>query len=335
MRDRGLGYDRELIRADRRYAPHATAGHAVFAGWLQQQNWADPHPFAVVVGGHHGMPPTDESLRDVQVRPHLLGDQAWQQVQHELLTWMTERSGAGDRLVEWTTVPLSQPVQAALTGLVIVADWIASNEELFPYVLDGTDVDRLRTGWERLDLPTPWLPAAPPASVDELFGARFELPAAAVPRPVQRTVAELAATMAVPGMLIVEAAMGEGKTEAALAAVEILARRTAASGCYLALPTRATSDAMFGRMLSWLRRLPDAQLGRGDRDVRLAHGKAALNPDYDRLRVTSLPSGIAQDAGAPTSAYTPGSPGRSGHCCPASSWAPSINCCSRRCAAST
>ena len=57
--------------------------------------------------------------------------------------------------------------------------------------------------------------------------------------------------------------MGEGKTEAALAAVEILARRTGAAGCYLALPTRATSDAMFGRMLSWLRRLPDAQVRPG------------------------------------------------------------------------
>lgn len=91
--------------------------------------------------------------------------------------------------------------------------------------------------------------------------------------------------------------MGEGKTEAALAAVEILARRTGASGCYLALPTRATSDAMFARMLSWLRRLPDAQVGRGDRDVRLAHGKAALNPEYDQLRMTSLPSGIGEDSG--------------------------------------
>ncbi|MEK8106498.1 hypothetical protein NKG94_17000 [Micromonospora sp. M12] len=76
-----------------------------------------------------------------------------------------------------------------------------------------------------------------------------------------------------------------------------MARRTGASGCYLALPTRATSDAMFARMLSWLRRLPDAQVGRGDRDVRLAHGKAALNPEYDQLRMTSLPSGIAEDTG--------------------------------------
>ncbi|MFI6229266.1 CRISPR-associated endonuclease Cas3'' [Micromonospora echinospora] len=297
MRDRGLGYHRDLVRADRRYAPHATAGQLVLADWLQQHDWIDPHPYAVVVGGHHGVPPTDAGLRDAQVRPHLLGDQAWRQVQQELLDWMAERSGAGERLADWGDVPLSQPVQAALTGLVIVADWIASNEEFFPYVLDGTDGERLRSGWEVLDLPVPWQPAAPPPGVDELFEARFALPAGAVPRPVQRTVAELADTMPVPGMMIVEAAMGEGKTEAALAAVEILARRTGASGCYLALPTRATSDAMFGRMLSWLSRLPDTQVGRGARDVRLAHGKAALNPDYDRLRRTLLPSGIAEDAG--------------------------------------
>ncbi|MEV1073902.1 CRISPR-associated helicase Cas3' [Micromonospora parva] len=297
MRDHGLHYDRDLIRTDRKYAPHATAGHLVLADWLQQQDWVDPHPYAVVVGGHHGTPPTHESLCDAQVRRHLLGDQAWQHVQHEILTWMAERSGAAGRLVDWSSVPLSQPVQAALTGLVIVADWIASNEEFFPYVLDSADGDRLSAGWELLDLPVPWLPAAPPASVDELFDARFELPAGATARPVQRAVAELAASMPAPGMMIVEAAMGEGKTEAALAAVEILARRTGASGCYLALPTRATSDAMFARMLSWLRQLPDTQVGRGDRDVRLAHGKAALNPEYDQLRMTSLPSGIGEDSG--------------------------------------
>ncbi|MGX7672195.1 CRISPR-associated endonuclease Cas3'' [Plantactinospora sp. DSM 117369] len=297
MRDHGLTYQPDLIRADRRYAPHATAGHLVLANWLQGQEWLDPHPVAVIVGGHHGVPPTDEGLRDAQVRPHLLGDAAWRQVQQELLTWMAERSGAAERLPGWSDVALSQPVQAVLTGLVIVADWIASNEEFFPYILDSTDADRLHAGWELLDLPVPWQPAVAPPSLEDLFGARFTLPAGAVPRPVQRTVAELAATMPLPGMMIVEAAMGEGKTEAALAAVEIIARRSGLSGCYLALPTRATSDAMYGRMLSWLRRLPDAQVGRGARDVRLAHGKAALNPEYDQLRRTLLPSGIAEDAG--------------------------------------
>ena len=93
------------------------------------------------------------------------------------------------------------------TGLVIVADWIASNEDYFPYLLDSTDEDRLRSGWELLDLPVPWRPAAAPVSVDDLFGTRFALPAGAALRPVQRTAAESAETMPVPGMMIVEAAM--------------------------------------------------------------------------------------------------------------------------------
>jgi CRISPR-associated endonuclease/helicase Cas3 len=297
MRDRGLGFDHELICAGRRLARHDAAGHMVLAEWLRERDWTDPHAYAVVVGGHHGVPPTDEVLNGILLRRHLLGDEAWQQVQRELLAWMTDRSGAGDQLSGWAGAPLSQPVQAALTGLVIVADWIASNEKFFPYLLDAADEDRLRVGWEEVDLPVPWLPAQPPAGAAELFATRFALPDGAVPRPVQRSVTALAASMPTPGMIIVEAAMGEGKTEAALAAVEILARRTGASGCYLALPTRATSDAMFGRMLSWLRRLPDTQVGRGDRDVRLAHGKAALNPEYDRLRNSSLPSAIAEDDG--------------------------------------
>ncbi|GID27486.1 CRISPR-associated helicase Cas3' [Paractinoplanes brasiliensis] len=298
MRDQGLGYDREEVCTERKRARHDAAGHIVLAEWLRQQGWADPHTYAVVVGGHHGTPPTDEQLDGILLRRYLLGDEAWQQVQSELLAWMTARSGARERLPDWAGTPLSQPAQAALTGLVIVADWIASNEKFFPYVLDASDEDRLRFGWEEVDLPVPWLPAQPlPTDPAELFATRFALPSGAVPRPVQQTVVELATRMPVPGMLIVEAAMGEGKTEAALAAVEILARRTGASGCFLALPTRATSDAMFLRMLSWLRRLPDARIGRGARDVRLAHGKAALNAEYDRLRFSSLPSAVGQDVG--------------------------------------
>ncbi|GAA1740549.1 CRISPR-associated helicase Cas3' [Luedemannella helvata] len=297
MRDRGLAFNRGQIQVDRRHARHDVAGHVVLAEWLRDQGWPDPDPYAVVVGGHHGTPPTDEGLLAVLTHPHLLGNDPWAEVQRELLVWMTERSGAGERLTEWRHASLTQPAQAALTGLVIVADWIASNEELFPYTLDRPDSDRLRTGWETLDLPAPWVPVTPPTQVDELFTARFDLPDGASPRPVQRAVVGLASVMPVPGMMIVEAAMGEGKTEAALAAVEILAQRSGASGCYFALPTRATSDAMFSRLLSWLRRLPDAWTDRGHRDVRLAHGKAAFNPEYDRLRYASLPSAIAQDAG--------------------------------------
>lgn len=297
MRDRGLTYHHGLVKADRKYARHDIAGHLIVADWLRDAGWDNPDPYAVVVGGHHGTPPTDEGLLAVRSHRHLLGDDAWVAVQLELLAWMTERAGVAGRLAAWRDAPLTQPAQAALTGLVIVADWIASNEKYFPYTLDRSDADRLGEGWAAVDLPSPWQPVRAVQPVDELFASRFKLPDGASPRPVQRAATELAGSMPVPGMMIVEAAMGEGKTEAALAAAEVLARRTGASGCYVALPTRATSDAMFGRLLSWLRRLPDDRAQPSARDVRLAHAKAAFNPEHDQLRYAFLPSDIGHDVG--------------------------------------
>ena len=81
-------------------------------------------------------------------------------------------------------------------------------------------------------------------------------------------------------MVVVEAPMGEGKTEAALLAAEALAARTGADGCFVALPTRATSDAMFTRVLEWMRALPGLP---PDAGVMLAHGTASLNDDYRGL----------------------------------------------------
>lgn len=88
--------------------------------------------------------------------------------------------------------------------------------------------------------------------------------------------------MASAGLMVIEAPMGEGKTEAALAVAEVFASRSGAGGVFVALPTMATGNAMFPRLLKWLRRLPDAQ-GSRLRSVALAHSKAALNDDFNEL----------------------------------------------------
>jgi CRISPR system Cascade subunit CasA len=127
-----------------------------------------------------------------------------------------------------------------------------------------------------------------------LFAARFTLPPGARVRPVQGEALRLARSMPTPGMLVIEAPMGEGKTEAALAVAEVFAARSGAGGCYIALPTMATSNGIFPRLLSWVEKLPDD--GSGKRAVFLAHAKSALQKEYAGLMGRSRGKVAAVDA---------------------------------------
>jgi CRISPR-associated helicase Cas3 len=109
---------------------------------------------------------------------------------------------------------------------------------------------------------------------------------------VQLAAAEEVMAQETPGLVIVEAPMGEGKTEAALLAAEALAARSGADGCFVALPTRATTDAMFRRVLSWMRTLPGLP---ADVSVLLAHGTAVLNDDYRGLLRAAYVRGVGED----------------------------------------
>jgi CRISPR-associated helicase Cas3 len=106
--------------------------------------------------------------------------------------------------------------------------------------------------------------------------------------------------------------MGEGKTEAALAAVEVLAARFGAGGCFVALPTMATGNAMLPRLLKWLRRLPaDAGLP-VERSVLLAHSKAALNEEFADLMRSSRRTVAAVDLDGADQVWRPVGDVRSG-----------------------
>jgi CRISPR-associated endonuclease/helicase Cas3 len=322
MEDHGFHFPRGLDR-DRHLAPHATAGHIVLTDWLvRQHGWSRTAtgPLAVVVGGHHGVPPTALDIQNARNVPDALGfDGLWPEVRHELLAWLTRHVGASDVLGrlrdEASTRPdrelLSQPVQALLTALVIMADWIASNERYFPLDVGALhEPARVDEAMAALDLPTPWQARPETSDGTVLLRRRFDLGLAVDPFPVQASAVSAASAMAVPGLLIIEAPMGDGKTEAALLAVELLAARSGAGGCYFALPTRATSNAIFTRALAWLQRVPDGDIGRGARDVTLVHGKAALNTDYTALFTAPLPDSIGIDAGGVETAVHPWFAGR-------------------------
>ncbi|MFD7446717.1 CRISPR-associated helicase Cas3' [Streptomyces sp. NPDC059909] len=303
MREAGLEMKSRKTMPDRATAPHGLAGQVLLRDWLMEcHGWRKPATgqVTVIVGGHHGVPPEPGQSTDLDAHPELLrtpgpSEALWARVQRELLEACADHFGVTDRLGEWGTVKLPQTVQVLLSAIVIVSDWIASNRDLFPYFPEDrprTDEERIAAAWRGLDLPGPWRPALPEQDAEGLFAARFDLPEGARPRPVQEAAVQVAHRMSVPGLIIVEAPMGEGKTEAALAAAEILAARSGAGGCFFALPTMATSNAMFPRVVNWLDRLPVAE-GGARWSVRLAHSKASLNKGYAELL-----RGSAQDISA-------------------------------------
>ncbi|MFJ4901552.1 type I-E CRISPR-associated protein Cse1/CasA [Streptomyces sp. NPDC088727] len=293
---------------DRRMAPHGLAGQFLMQEWLvERHGWKvrAAGQFAVVAGGHHGVPPGYAQIHDLDRHPELLrtpgpSEALWRSVQDELLAACAEAYGVRERLDAWRSVKLPQTVQVLLTALVIVSDWIASNPDLFPYFPEDvprTPDERIAAAWHGLDLPGPWEPAEPEGTPAELYASRFDLPAGAGIRPVQEAAVGLARALPEPGLMVIEAPMGEGKTEAALAAVEIFAARSGAGGCFVALPTRATGNAMFPRLLKWLDHLPGAER----HSVFLAHAKAALNDEYVGLMRAGGGGGVrAVDVDGPT-----------------------------------
>ncbi|WP_331764108.1 CRISPR-associated helicase Cas3' (plasmid) [Streptomyces anulatus] len=320
MRDAGLDMRTQgQFGPDRKVAPHGLAGQLLLEEWLEERHgWSGRQSgqFAVVVGGHHGVPPEHGQIKALYDRPHLLrtpgpSQVVWRRVQDELLDGCADVFGVRVRLGVWGSVRLPQPVQVLLSAVVIVSDWIASNPELFPYFpqdMPRSGEERVAAAWRGLSLPPRWEPR--PAAVDagELFAARFDLPAGAVVRPVQEAAVRLAHAVPKPGLMVIEAPMGEGKTEAALAVAEIFAARTGAGGIFFALPTMATGNAMFPRLLDWLKRLPVQ--GGAPLSVLLAHSKAALNDDFAELMRSSRQPIVAVDVDEDVPRWRPSDAGR-------------------------
>lgn len=147
-----------------------------------------------------------------------------------------------------------------LSGLIVLSDWIASNHEQYAY----NDPARLSAElpppeyWEaaqaeakravhRLEL-TPPEPSADKSPTFTTLWPGFN------PRPIQAALENECRNGLLPGLAIVEAPMGEGKTEGAIYLAECWNRQTGRAGVYFALPTMATSNQMHGRYQDYLER---------------------------------------------------------------------------------
>ncbi|MGN1084948.1 MAG: CRISPR-associated helicase Cas3' [Lachnospiraceae bacterium] len=266
------------------HSPHALSGEAILLKLGCRED------IAVVVGGHHGKPSgmcANPATQIATYPENYFGEdkpeckERWETAWKASLRFALRNSGY-DSLEDLPR--LSVQAQVLLSGLVVMADWIASNTTYFP-LLPVDDIGsvtmypkRVNNAWDNLKLPRSWSPECYGMN-DAMFRERFGFSQ----NPVQRMV--ISATMINvtknPGIYILEAQMGAGKTEAALAAAEILATRRRCGGLFMGLPTQATANGIFQRMERWAAR--QAQTEEVMLSIRLAHGMAGFNKEYCTL----------------------------------------------------
>jgi len=180
---------------------------------------------AEIAGWHHGRVPENIGPED-----EVCGGPAWQALRRELLARLLGNARLPEIEADWQS--------ALLKGLTAVADWIGSGERFEdPAVL-----------WEPLIEPA--VREAGMRPVEYVRGRSFEDIFGFCPNEIQRT---LARTVTGPGVYVLEAPMGTGKTEAALFAAYAMLASGRAGGLYFALPTQLTSDKIYDRLLPFLR----------------------------------------------------------------------------------
>jgi CRISPR-associated endonuclease/helicase Cas3 len=234
---------------------------------------------AAIVGGHHGFFPSakdikalDESLAGVN-QGNIWGKYS-RQIFEELREFVKLQADDLPNQCDNAAVMI-------LAGLTTVSDWIASNSDFFPYANDEPFEEYAKElperakkaldtlGWTKLKLAT-----GNPLKFTELFTDIQE------PRELQNKAIEIAKILTTPCLMLVEASMGEGKTEAAIYLADYLQQAKGTGGFYIGLPTQATSNAMFERVRKFLNtRYPEGEFP-GLINLTLSHSAAALKEDY-------------------------------------------------------
>ena len=230
---------------------------------------------ARAVTAHHGEFPTNASLSRKPDKRERGALPAWDAARAAIVSELRLFFGV-------ETAPalvLDHAYVVLLAGFTSVADWIGSMEEIFTYeppqaslaAYWPTALQRAHLALDRVGMHGSL--RRPLRSFAELFPF-FD------PWPLHVAVDALAATLDEPALIVVEAPMGEGKTEASLLLADAAAARLGQHGLYIGLPTQATANQMLGRVQSFLERAHADERS----NLILAHGEADLVERFRKLR---------------------------------------------------
>jgi CRISPR-associated endonuclease/helicase Cas3 len=214
---------------------------------------------------HHGTPvqPTG-NLKDVMSEDAVAAALAFATAATALIGRPDATRPAGRQQEHWR-----------VAGLVILADWIGSNQAYFPYV---SGIASLAAYWQTAQKQAAEAVRAfglHEAASAAVFDLRSLL-SGATASPLQAW-AERQAPVSGPQLYLIEDLTGAGKTEAGLILCHRLMQTGNAEGIYWALPSMATANALYTRLAGTYQRLfdpagcvPSLMLAHSARDLHTA-----------------------------------------------------------------
>ncbi|MFF0094652.1 CRISPR-associated endonuclease Cas3'' [Streptomyces canus] len=280
---------------------------AGYPGDSRSMRSAVSHQVAQLLGGHHGCFGAVLLAKKVAhgsaYQPGLGGD-----------GWSTQRRAHFEELQRvtgaWAVPKRGLPAELAVivAGLVVMADWLASQTEaiilLLPLVGWLATPEEFDAHWERTQKAAPGLVTGAQLGRARFDAEQFEDMFPFTPNPLQSDLVSNLPRMVKDkraGLLLITAPTGDGKTEAALYAASVLGRAAGARGLFFALPTMATADAMYPRVSAFA----EHSLG-GERALMLLHSMAWLSPIYTTGQSDGTPPTASEVSADPTTATEAG-----------------------------
>jgi CRISPR-associated endonuclease/helicase Cas3 len=253
----GLGYEKD----------HSVVTQYAVQNILQKKGMKieSAELWAAVLGAHHGrLHRPGITLR--------VNDKDWEKEREEIID-----AFIGDVQLPDFFIQDSWPFLWWLAGLVSVSDWIGSAEEWFPVTEETTTIDSNQNASSALEAIGFNIPQIKKGLT---FGDVFI--DSATGKSFSQNDLQLKAEKNIckPGLYIIEAPMGMGKTEAALWCAYQLMQKKMATGFYFALPTQATSNRINIRVNDFLEKITNGLL-----KSRLVHAGSWL---LDEIKVPEL-----------------------------------------------
>lgn len=272
-----LTAEREAWEAQKviRHEKHSQDSIQIF---LQKKGYelSEATAWAMVAGAHHGKMHLTERFRRDDI--DLIVD-VWNSQRHKIIESLEGEFGCK---IPSVNLKKTDPIVPWLMGLTSVADWIGSDEMHFPAekgltVEESRKYAKLAIGSIGLECPE----IERNLTFEEIFGF--------IPNELQK---KALSVITQPGVYVIEAPMGLGKTEAALACAYDLLQAKKASGLYFALPTQLTSNRIHIRVSDFIDKIT-----KNNDKARLAHANSWLEDSYYQPRpVKTAIKKYAEDA---------------------------------------